>query len=702
MKKKKQIKNLSAKVIKVAPHVFKPNLWLAIISALAGIALYLNTVSHNFILDDGAVTASNEYVMQGISGIPKILQTEMWHFQNINLGYYRPLSMVTFAIETQFFGTDPHTYHIGNIFLYGLTGFFLCFLLMTLFKNFHPAFSFIITLLFIAHPIHTEVTANIKSRDEILSFLNLILTYFFLLKAYENKIRSTKHLILSCLFFYLALLSKETAMTGILIAPLILFFSKSSSIRQLLLRTIPFLSILILFLLQKHGVLGTLSTDVPKDIVNYPYAEANAEAPSAFLIFLRCIKLVLLPHPLSYDYSFNQIPAVKFSSVLVWLGILIGISLAWLGFSNMKNKSPFSFGILFFLITLAPALGFVLLRGGILAERFLYAPVLGFCIVLVFLLMKITKINFQIPEFSMRQLKIKPLFFLLFILIFGLYSFKTIDRNSYWKNNITLAGEDVKTSPNSCQVRKHYGNELINLGMEEKDVAKKKEYFDKGTEQLREAIKINPHHGEALFKMGVAYQAVEINYDSAIYYYNRAIQEAPKFEMSYCNLGLVYESIGKQELASYFFNKSIEINSSFSDGIKNHEEHKKKTGLDVHIFPSQLDFEAIEKSSEKKDALFYYKLGTNCASQGDFTGGIKCFEKAIELEPKQEVIYINLSNCYGMLGKYAENISTLNKLLAINPNSTQAYKNLAVTYELMGDKAKAKEYSEKAKNFSGK
>ena len=471
MAQKKQIKTVPQKMQKPkqsALPTFKPNIWLAVISTFAGIVLYANTVSHNFILDDGAVTAGNEYVLQGISGIPKILKTEMWHFENINLGYYRPLSMITFALENQFFGNNPHVYHVGNIILYGLTGFFLCLLLMNLFPNFHPAFSFFITLLFIAHPIHTEVVANIKSRDEMLSFLNLTISFFLLLQAYKHPATSIKYLIFSCVFFYLALLSKETAMIGLFIVPLFLFFSKNNSIKQSLLRMIPFLIVMLLFQWQKHSVLGTISTDVPKDIVNYPYAEANAELPTVFLIFIWCIKLVLFPHPLSYDYSFNQIPAVQFSSPIVWLGIITASALAGFALWKFRKKSPLSFGILFFLITLAPALGFVFLRGGILAERFLYAPVLGFCIVFTFLLVKITKVNLQIPEFNIRQLIKYPLFLFPLLLIFGLYSFKTINRNSYWKNNITLAAEDVKTSPNSCQIRKHYGNELINLGMEEK------------------------------------------------------------------------------------------------------------------------------------------------------------------------------------------------------------------------------------------
>ena len=113
-----------------ASPTFKPNIWLAVISALVGFLLYANTIKHDYVLDDVGAITGNEYVMDGIKGIPKILSVGMWHFDNVNLGYYRPLSMITFAIENQFFPKNPHVSHLGNVLLYAITGFFLCLLLI--------------------------------------------------------------------------------------------------------------------------------------------------------------------------------------------------------------------------------------------------------------------------------------------------------------------------------------------------------------------------------------------------------------------------------------------------------------------------------------------------------------------------------------------------------------------------------------------
>lgn len=673
----------------------KSNYGLAIISALAGFLLYANTIKHDYVLDDRAAILENEYVTQGLSGVPKIMTTNLWHFENANLGYYRPLSMITFAIENQFFPKNPHVSHLGNVLLYAFTGFFLCLLLLNIFKNVSPLFSFIITLLFIAHPIHTEVVANIKSRDEILAFLNLIIAIFILINVYSPKGTHYKRLFISCVFFYLALLSKETAMAGLLIVPLIFYFTFNNTIKHSLMRSIPFLIMIFIFQFHKHLALGTLLGQVPNDIVNYPYNTAGEKFASAWLIFLHYIQLIIFPQPLSYDYSFNQIPATSFGFISL-LGLLLLIVLSYFAIKGVSKKSIPGFGVFIFCITLIPSLAFVLLKGGILAERLLYAPALGFCIVIVWI------IWYSFSKFQFEQLKTKiiPLSFCL--AIFSLYSFKTITRNTVWKNNITLFSTDAITSSNSCQVHRHYGSELIEMGIVEKDPVKKNELFQQGLKQLNNALSIHPHFGDVFLELGYAYQHIKKNNDSAIYYYNRAIEDAPGQASAYNNLGAVYEQLGSEELASYYFNKSVEVNPNYWIGIQNSANHKKRTGLDVHVFPTALNPEIIEKMAKNKDALFYFKLGT-LIIQKDTTQALKAagyLKKAIEMDPKMEDAYINIATCYGMAKKYNEGIEILNALLKINPKNKDAYILLGVIYDQAGNKTKAKEYYELAKKLS--
>jgi hypothetical protein len=137
---------------------------VGIILGLIAFLLYSNTINFDYVLDDSAAIVENQFVKKGIAGIPDLLRSDFWHFSNLQLGYYRPLSLITFAIEQQFFKGDPHISHFVNVAIYAFTAYVLFILLSSIFKTRNFLFPLLISLFFIAHPVHTEVVANIKSR----------------------------------------------------------------------------------------------------------------------------------------------------------------------------------------------------------------------------------------------------------------------------------------------------------------------------------------------------------------------------------------------------------------------------------------------------------------------------------------------------------------------------------------------------------
>ena len=152
--------------------------------------LYVNTFGHQYALDDIAAVGQNLFVKKGIAGIPDLMRTEFWHFSNISLGYYRPFSLITFALEQEYFKDNPHISHMINAGLYGLTGLVIGILLQKWLTS-QTIIAFLIGLVFITHPLHTEIVDNIKGRDEILSFLFIAL----MLLAYWKPPRSQNSLL---------------------------------------------------------------------------------------------------------------------------------------------------------------------------------------------------------------------------------------------------------------------------------------------------------------------------------------------------------------------------------------------------------------------------------------------------------------------------------------------------------------------------
>ncbi|MFI5196944.1 MAG: hypothetical protein ACHQD8_07620, partial [Chitinophagales bacterium] len=133
--------------------------------------LYFNTLWNGYILDDVMVLKDNTMVTQGVKAIPELLSTpHMRGYLIIPNDLYRPLSLVMFAIEYQFFGLNPMVGHFFNIVVFAGCVIMLFLFLNKFFGGGKMAIAFIAALIFAVHPIHTEVVANIKSRDELLCY----------------------------------------------------------------------------------------------------------------------------------------------------------------------------------------------------------------------------------------------------------------------------------------------------------------------------------------------------------------------------------------------------------------------------------------------------------------------------------------------------------------------------------------------------
>jgi protein O-mannosyl-transferase len=695
----KQIKNNPAQTKKTAapkktiyPIKF---VWGIVIAAIAFI-LYANTISHDYALDDSGAITENRYVQEGFHGIPKLLKVDFWHFSNVHLGYYRPLALITFAIEHHFVQGNPHVSHFINIVIFALSGFLLFIVLNKLFNSFNPIFSFVIALLFISHPIHTEIVANIKGRDELLSFFNVMVMLWFVLKFIDSK--KNIHLALGIISCYLAMLSKETAITGVMLLPVVIYYYTELSIADCLKKSIPFILVVLLFFIQKKQLLGTLSGIIPDDIVNYPYVKSNIKLPTTFMLFAFCLRLLIIPHPLRYDYSFNQMPAITIANGWAWLGIILFFAGAYIAYKQTLKKTFWGFALSVFYITLIPSLAFTILRGGIFAERFLFFPSLGLCVALTYGLVLLIKTDISAAAFSgMEWLKSNTKFIIPVFVVFILYSFKTVDRNKAWKDNFTLFSTDIKTGENSAQNQRHLGNQYIFLASNEKDSIKKIEFAKEGVAALKQSLRIYPKFGESYYQIGLVYQIITPNPDSSIYYYNQAIKTAPGYAYSYYNLGIVYQTMGKNNVASFFYNEAIKYNPEYLEP-KLAAENLKAVGIDVHVNPLT---SMVDTTTSNKDSKYYYELGNYYASQSDYTSAAKSFSKSIDLDARNEGSYINLSNCYGMLKQYDKSLAVSNKLLSINPKNTLALKNIAVMYNLMGDKQKSDEYLEKMNEILG-
>jgi len=183
-----------------------------VILFLFGFLLYSNTLDHNYVLDDFSVIKDNRVVKKGIDGLAEIWKTHYrygYGFAQATL--YRPLSLSIFALQWEIAPNTPSFAHLINVLAYAFLGLIIFYFLLKVMGIQYQLFCFLSTLLFLAHPIHTEVVANIKSLDDILAMAFSLSGIILLL----NYIKSQRKiwLISSMLLFMLAFWSKESTIT---------------------------------------------------------------------------------------------------------------------------------------------------------------------------------------------------------------------------------------------------------------------------------------------------------------------------------------------------------------------------------------------------------------------------------------------------------------------------------------------------------
>lgn len=224
---KKNTQASSAHITKGSDTTFFRKYAYEIAILIFSLLLYSNSITNYYNMDDELVTINHRLTSKGITAIPEIFSSPYYSDESGYAYEYRPIVLSTYAIEHSLFGDSPHMSHMINILLYALCCLVLYKLLTFVFSSYSPIWPLAVTLLFIAHPAHTEVVCSAKNRDEILGMLFSLLSMLTALQVTQKKY--LPQILLSTLFFVLALLSKITFIIFALLTPLALVFFTPAS-----------------------------------------------------------------------------------------------------------------------------------------------------------------------------------------------------------------------------------------------------------------------------------------------------------------------------------------------------------------------------------------------------------------------------------------------------------------------------------------
>ncbi len=482
---------------------FKKHFWVII--TILVFVIYSPVINALLFWDDDDNIINNAYVKN--FDLPAIFTKNQIAGAGFSSNQYRPILSTSFAIEHALVGNWPVLYHLINILIHLISGFLIYKLLKVFLKS--EVLPYILTTLFLIHPVNTEAVSYIAGRTDLLGLLFLLLPIYVLFRANKEKSKTNLIIIISFIF---GILSKETViiLPG-LIMFVYLFFKKSLLQKKtgLLIR-----SFIITFGLAIFYMVLRLTIFNFQNTLNF-YQTQNVFTES-ILVRLYTF-LSVLPSYIQFLFMPLTLYAERSSTVytslfhpLPGMGLLIIILfLAGFIFSIKKNKPLISFGIAWFFIALFPASNIFVPVNALITEHWLYIPFFGFLLIIGSVADQIKRIN----SGAVRVIGV-----ILIGLYFSFFAARTYARNREWSDPIVFYEQTLRHSSSSIRV-------INNLAML---------YANKN------------------------------NFEKAKYYYEKAISQGDIYPQPHHNLGNMYANLGEYEKAEKEYLRAIKIDRTFS------------------------------------------------------------------------------------------------------------------------------------------
>ncbi|MDO8446165.1 MAG: tetratricopeptide repeat protein, partial [Deltaproteobacteria bacterium] len=453
---------------------------------LLAMGIYVNTLKNGFVFDDKDTIVNNIFIKE-LNNLPKLFDKD--YFKLSGEISYRPVVTFTYIFEYALFGLKPWGYHLTNILLHAFNVVLLYIFVQLLIEGSDRAkvVPLLTAFLFATHPVLTEAVNAISFREDLLVFLFYITTLNLYLisrpnsKAGRPPFWTVMLYLASCVTFFIALFSKEMAVT----LPLIIYWyewvycDKKRDLVKILFNwyNIGYIVITLFYIYLRSYY---FHNPMERDFLGWEVADRLLTVPWLILNFL---KLTIFPISLSVDYLIMPVKdAASLSFLLPSISI---ISLIGMTFLIGKKEKWIAFGIGFFLITLTPVYNIIPITNP-LAIRYLYMPAVGFCMAM--------GLNFCLlyEAFISRHKTRKLYLSILFIAIMVIYSSGAINRNKAWKDNYSLWSDAARKVPQN--IRPYY-NDLGNILYEQGR-------FEEAIKQYQMAIRLRPDFVEAYNNLG--------------------------------------------------------------------------------------------------------------------------------------------------------------------------------------------------------
>jgi len=519
-----------------------------ILISLLCILIYSSSLFGDFVYDDIGEIVKNPNIKK-LQFIPKYFDPshkETWSYYEQQHGAYRPLLLVSFALNYYISGLNPFFYHVFNVILHILNSLLVfltigrvSYLLGNSYtkesQNRHIALA--TALLFACHPLQTESVSYIVSRSSLLSTFFILSAFLSFIVSLSNDRSRLALRLVSIMFFISGLFTKEI----VIALPIIVFVYSILYLHNLKEKRI-FISSLRICMPYFFILVAYLSVRIAANFQFY-FPEATGLFIYYFLTSMKAVfiylRLLIIPIGQNVDH---HLPIVKTiwepSALLAFACIIIYYSISSPIFFR-RSKLLFFFSM-WFLIALLPTI--LLPTREPISEHTIYFPSIGFFALVTILFMEYWN---RSRWNNSKIIKIVGLFF--FSLIIMLMAFLTIERNLVWQNEISLWSDAIKKFPNNDRPHNNLGLAYMQTGR-----------LDLAIREFQTAVSINSQSTTAINNMGIA-SALSGNYETAKKAFTDLINIEPFNTDALNNLGFLHIEMGEYEMSIPILEKVTKI-----------------------------------------------------------------------------------------------------------------------------------------------
>ncbi|MCF6155308.1 MAG: tetratricopeptide repeat protein [Candidatus Brocadia sp.] len=640
-------------------------LQILLVSALAVIT-FLNSLDNAFVYDD-VFTITNNYFIRDWGNFPVLFTND--YFSSSGEVTYRPVVTLSYFIDYSIWNLNPLGFHLTNIILHTMSAVLVYTLLSIITRN--SAVSFLTGILFASHPVLTEAVNAISYREDLLAAVFFLVSFLLFIQSTfrnpQSKIRTYLY-PLSLFSYLLALCSKEMAIT----LPLIIcvfdwVFDGTGRIKKNIIKLyLGFLFVSVFYLFLRFV---WLHNPVEKQLM-YPGNSFLVNLLTMPKILGSYIKLLFLPVCFNADYIVPHTQNPLAATFICSIALLSAIGVITYKFYN--HAKHLFFFILWFFITLVPTMNIIPIAN-IMAERYLYLPSVGFCMVLSCILISIPKwvrpfiswengsLGILISNAPIRSnpnpRKALSLFTTcLTVILAVLYSLSAMKRNEIWRDQRTFWSKTIEASPDSSRARNNLG--MIYLQEGKTDLA---------IREFQAAIAIEPdpeyHHN-----LGMAYQKKGWR-EEALGEYHHVLAINPNSAITHNNMGNIYIDKGLLDEGILKFKRALLLKPNYYDAHFNLGLAYFKKGL----FDASMDEFKLAIHYEPDHAEAHSCLGTVYANRGLFDKAIMEIEEALRLRPDYPNAYKNLGIIYLNHKRDVQKaLYFFNEFLRLDPKNVEA------------------------------